>query len=135
MGVLLEATSSSPHPALAAALRYAPATAAAEEVCPASVDPLQLLPAPDAGGQRHWLHYSGSLTTPPCSEQVEWFVMRRRAAVTQQQVRAMGGRGVCSWCLYLHPMYGCVYGLKSLWIAYVSSIVLQASIIGIPVLY
>lgn len=33
----------------------------------------------------YW-HYQGSLTSPPCSETVEWFVLARQAAVTQEMV-------------------------------------------------
>jgi carbonic anhydrase len=95
VGVLLESNSSSPNPALAAALSYVPPTPASEQQCPQAVDPQQLLPPPDSRGQRHWLHYSGSLTTPPCSEQVEWFVMKSKLGVSRQQV--MKGERRAAW--------------------------------------
>lgn len=37
-------------------------------------------------------HYMGSLTTPPCSENVQWMVMREMATVTPAQVKAMSDR-------------------------------------------
>ena len=33
-------------------------------------------------------HYSGSLTTPPCSEQVEWLVLRNKFHLSKDQARA-----------------------------------------------
>jgi carbonic anhydrase len=38
-----------------------------------------------AGG---FYRYDGSLTTPPCTESVKWFVLQRRATVSQAQVDA-----------------------------------------------
>jgi len=37
-------------------------------------------------------HYIGSLTTPPCSEEVQWVVMKKRASVTKAQVSAISNR-------------------------------------------
>jgi len=37
-------------------------------------------------GGPYW-HYQGSLTTPPCSETVHWYVMETRAAVSPKMVR------------------------------------------------
>ncbi len=46
-----------------------------------SVSAADLLP------RNHQLfHYSGSLTTPPCSENVNWFVMKRPMTVSRDQV-------------------------------------------------
>lgn len=41
----------------------------------------ELLPA-----NKSYYHYRGSLTTPPCSEGVRWFVMQNYANVSQSQV-------------------------------------------------
>jgi carbonic anhydrase len=40
-----------------------------------------LLPA-----DRRYYTYMGSLTTPPCSEGVQWVVMRHPVAVSQEQL-------------------------------------------------
>lgn len=48
-----------------------------------SFDLLSLLP-----GNRQMFRYSGSLTTPPCSEGVRWHVMQSPTTVSQQQVSA-----------------------------------------------
>jgi carbonic anhydrase len=48
---------------------------------PATVDPSALLPA-NAG----YFHYDGSLTTPPCSEDVAWYVMSSVGEVSQAQI-------------------------------------------------
>jgi carbonic anhydrase len=41
----------------------------------------QLLPA-----ERRFLNYSGSLTTPPCSENVTWYVMENPIEVSHEQI-------------------------------------------------
>ncbi len=48
-----------------------------------TVDANALLPPP---GKRAYYHFSGSLTTPPCSEGVNWFVLESPLQVSQQQV-------------------------------------------------
>jgi carbonic anhydrase len=45
--------------------------------------PAALLPA-----DRTAYRYAGSLTTPPCSEDVRWFVMRRPVAISAAQLAA-----------------------------------------------
>ncbi len=70
-----------------------------------AIDPYLLLPKAvardesDPKGKRPYMHYSGSLTTPPCSEKVDWFVMAQPLQVPPKQVcaRALEGgdkRGV-----------------------------------------
>ena len=46
-----------------------------------TIDLTQLLPA-----DRRYYTYMGSLTTPPCSEGVQWVVMRHPVAVSQEQL-------------------------------------------------
>ena len=46
-----------------------------------TIDLSQLLPA-----DRRYYTYMGSLTTPPCSEGVQWVVMRHPVAVSQEQL-------------------------------------------------
>jgi carbonic anhydrase len=90
VAVMLQPPSSNsavqPNPCLAAALTHVPGTPQAEAACPSSVDPQQLLPS-GAAAER-FVHYSGSLTTPPCSEQVDWLVWQQPLPVTDKQVSA-----------------------------------------------
>ncbi len=81
IAVLLDAVGTLPNPCLAAALQHAPTTPRQEVACPSPINPAQLLP-----GLRRYLHYRGSLTTPPCSEDVDWFVMQQPVKVSSQQV-------------------------------------------------
>jgi carbonic anhydrase len=37
-------------------------------------------------------HYTGSLTTPPCSENVQWLVLRDMISLTRDQVNAFSSR-------------------------------------------
>jgi carbonic anhydrase len=75
-----------PNPCLLAALQYAPASAGQEAPCSVQVNPLQLLPATAGAHHQGYVHYRGSLTTPPCSEGVDWLVWQQPAPVTDQQV-------------------------------------------------
>lgn len=38
---------------------------------------------------RSYFHYSGSLTTPPCSEIVNWYVMRTAITASQNQIKML----------------------------------------------
>lgn len=55
--------------------------AAAHTVAGASIDPGALLPA-----ERGYFWYDGSLTTPPCSEGVRWFVLQRPLEMSAEQL-------------------------------------------------
>jgi len=50
----------------------------------ASLDLEQLLPA-----DRSYFHFMGSLTTPPCTEGVKWFVLKQSATVSARQLSAL----------------------------------------------
>jgi len=47
-----------------------------------SINPADLLPS-----DHSYVHYNGSLTTPPCSEGVRWFVMESTIKVSKKQVK------------------------------------------------
>ena len=48
-----------------------------------SLDPAKLLPS-----RRGYYEFEGSLTTPPCSEGVRWFVLKQPVTLSQQQLDA-----------------------------------------------
>ncbi|PLX07301.1 MAG: carbonic anhydrase [Marinilabiliales bacterium] len=52
----------------------------------ASLNPMELLPE-----DQSCYTYSGSLTTPPCSEGVNWFVMKNKVTVSAEQLAALEG--------------------------------------------
>jgi len=49
-----------------------------------SIDPQDLLPADSA----HYYHYIGSLTTPPCTENVQWYLLKEPAQASKEQIEA-----------------------------------------------
>ena len=70
-----------------------PALAAAWGELPAKVGEIHKLKAPLAAEQllpesRDYYRFSGSLTTPPCSEGVRWLVMKQPVEVSQAQIDA-----------------------------------------------
>ena len=48
------------------------------------IDPQDILPADTA----HYYHYIGSLTTPPCSENVQWYLLKQPATASKDQIDA-----------------------------------------------
>ncbi len=48
------------------------------------VDPQDLLPDDTA----HYYHYVGSLTTPPCSENVQWYLLKTPQTASKEQIEA-----------------------------------------------
>lgn len=78
VGVLFEA-SADPNPLVDEILAAAPLVPGAEAVEGRTLDARDLLPGNTA---RFWT-YSGSLTTPPCSEGVRWIVLSTPVGVSQ----------------------------------------------------
>lgn len=49
------------------------------------MNPADLLPKQT----NHYFHFKGSLTTPPCSENVQWYVMKEIQSATKDQIDAI----------------------------------------------
>jgi len=49
------------------------------------IDPQDLLPDDTA----HYYHYVGSLTTPPCSENVQWYILKQPQTASKDQIEEM----------------------------------------------
>jgi carbonic anhydrase len=80
VGVLMQP--GKPHPLLQTLIEQFPTTVNQEKVVPnVRVNPKNFLPR-----ETPYYHYSGSLTTPPCSEGVAWFVMKTPVEVSAAQV-------------------------------------------------
>ncbi len=73
-----------PNPTLAMLWAHLPTAPNTSQKVDALVNPAGFLPA-DPG---YWT-YMGSLTTPPCTEGVRWFVLQQDVAVSRDQVRAL----------------------------------------------
>jgi carbonic anhydrase len=69
--------------ALQGVWKNAPKSEGEKTVAGVAVDASALLPA-----HREYYSYSGSLTTPPCSEGVSWFVMAEPLEVSAEQIEA-----------------------------------------------
>ncbi len=80
IGVFLEAGGQDANPAFSSLIAAAP-KGEGEAVLNAAIDPASLLPT-----ARHFFRYEGSLTTPPCSEVVEWNVFAAPVAVAQSDI-------------------------------------------------
>ena len=48
------------------------------------INPADLLPE----DTQHYFHYVGSLTTPPCSENIQWYVLKQPASASKDQIDA-----------------------------------------------
>lgn len=66
------------NPAIDKILLSAPTTSGEQVVLPGDFDANDVLPE-----RREYYAYSGSLTTPPCSEGVRWFVLKQPVFVSQ----------------------------------------------------
>jgi len=73
--------------ALEEILSNTPAGPGQERITDLPVDASQLLPR-----DRSFYHYQGSLTTPPCSEDVNWVVMKEPIQASTQQIDAFKSR-------------------------------------------
>jgi carbonic anhydrase len=82
VGVLIDEGAA--HPELERLWKHMPATPGRTESVPGEqVDATKLLPASLAS-----YRYSGSLTTPPCSEEVAWFVLQTPIQASKSQIEA-----------------------------------------------
>lgn len=73
------------NPALAALLAHLPAQAtAATTYADVMIDPSDLLPA-----DMSLYRFMGSLTTPPCTEGVNWYVLRTATTASHEQIAAL----------------------------------------------
>jgi carbonic anhydrase len=72
-----------PNATLATLWEHLPKTAGASEKIEEMVNPGGLLPA-----DRSYWTYTGSLTTPPCTEGVRWFVFEQELSLDRDQLRA-----------------------------------------------
>ena len=72
-----------PNATLATLWKQLPTTAGKSEKITTMINPGGLLPA-DRG---YWT-YTGSLTTPPCTEGVRWFVFEQQVTLSRDQLRA-----------------------------------------------
>lgn len=82
IGVLIE--SGRTNPAFAAFWQYLPSVPGeSEEIKDVTLNVLDLLPS-----AKHTYRYTGSLTTPPCSEGVKWFVLTTPIEMSYSQIAA-----------------------------------------------
>ncbi|PNH02191.1 Carbonic anhydrase [Tetrabaena socialis] len=86
LGIMLEPGGLIKNPALQTALEVAPEVPLAKKASPKGINPVMLLPKKTKGGARPYVHYPGSLTTPPCSEGVDWFVFMNPIKVPDSQI-------------------------------------------------
>ena len=86
IGVLLQAGDAEPNPALQFALKLAPDTAGSSQAAGQQSMQLNSLLPEEVDDHRPYVHYVGSLTTPPCSEDVQWFVLADTVTIPNSQV-------------------------------------------------
>lgn len=83
VAVLLDRGSA--NPAIATIWKNLPRQKDKESAAAVDIDAATLLPADKA-----YYTYQGSLTTPPCSEDVRWFVLKTPVKMAQGQIAAFG---------------------------------------------
>ncbi len=85
VGIRMNEDRTFPNAVLATIWQHLPAKAGQEEKITDFVNPGGLLPA-DRG---YWT-YTGSLTMPPCTEGVRWFVFEQDLGISREQLRSFG---------------------------------------------
>lgn len=81
VGILVKAGAE--HPAIATIWEHMPLKETPETtIAQVSINAAQLLPTQSA----HFYHYQGSLTTPPCSEVVDWIVLSQPIEASPSQI-------------------------------------------------
>lgn len=87
VGALLQEGPAPPNPAVQFALKLAPPTAGPQQSAgQQSMQLSALLPPAEKNGHRPYVHYVGSLTTPPCSEEVQWLIFAHTVTIPGSQV-------------------------------------------------
>jgi len=82
IGVLFEEGTT--NPALKGVWKHLPKKAGEKHaVSEVSIDAAKILPS-----DRSYYHYSGSLTTPPCSEGVKWMLLKDPVQISKKQLAA-----------------------------------------------
>jgi len=71
------------NPLLASLWKRLPNKEGEKNALPSPLSALQMLPA-----ERHYYRFTGSLTTPPCSEGVRWLVIQKPATASKAQLDA-----------------------------------------------
>jgi len=85
LAVRLSEDMSAPNATLAALWPHLPAEAGKTEQIADMINPAGLLP-----GDRGYWTFMGSLTTPPCTEGVRWYVFEQPVTISRSQLRAFG---------------------------------------------
>ena len=83
VAVRLSETMGDPNATLATLWQHLPTEAGKTEQVTDLINPGGLLP-----GDRGYWTYMGSLTTPPCTEGVRWFVLEQPVSISRSQLRA-----------------------------------------------
>jgi carbonic anhydrase len=72
------------HPGLKTIWDWLPEREGPEQIIgDLKINALDLLPL----DREHYWHFDGSLTTPPCSEGVKWFVLKQKVTISPEQLR------------------------------------------------
>ena len=79
-------TEGAPNPILASLLQLMPGKEGEHKALTDLQSSLQMLPVEP---QHHYYRFTGSLTTPPCSEGVRWLVLQKPAAASRAQIDAI----------------------------------------------